>query len=57
MDGVGGMRTATKTFAEKRVLLKERARKRAERGEARRVKAEEHHKAVSGVPSGSYSKP
>jgi hypothetical protein len=38
---------------QKEVLLKERTRKRAERAEARRVKAEEHHKAVSGITSRS----
>ena len=37
-----------KTSAKKDVLLKERTRKRVERAEARRVKVEEHHKAVSG---------
>ena len=37
-----------KTFAKKDILLKERTRKHAERAEARRIKVEEHHKAVSG---------
>ena len=37
-----------KTFAKKDILLKERTRKHAERAKARRIKVEEHHKAVSG---------
>ena len=55
MAGTGGTKNNTKTLPE-RVLSKERARKRAELAEARRlagrVKAEEHHKAVSGIPPG-----
>jgi hypothetical protein len=47
-----GASDTTKTFAEKGELLKERALKRAERAEARRVKAEEHKEAVCSITSG-----
>lgn len=52
-DSGTGTTINIKTFAEKDVLLKERTRKSAKRAEARRVKVEEHHKAVSGITSGS----
>ena len=42
----------TKIFAEKEESLKERAVERAERAEARRVKAEEHKGAVGSTAPG-----
>ena len=50
--GASNASATTKKFAEKEELQKERAIKRAERAEARRVKAEEHKGAVGSTSSG-----
>ena len=47
--GASNASATTKTFAQKEELLKERAIKRAEHAEAKRVKAEEHHKIVGRI--------